>query len=133
MSLTASEALRSTLNEWMALFNAHDIDGLMELYDPEAAYAPHTGARKSTLSAIRESFIADFAISPVVTFEEEALIAEGNLGYATGQFSMRGTNPQDQSEIEDFGRVVVIFRKSDDDQWKLVFDMDNRPPDVRKA
>jgi len=133
MSLTSTETLRSAVNQWMSLFNAHDIDGLMSLYDPEATYAPHTSGRKGNLAAIRESFIADFAISPIVKFEEEVVVAGESLGYVTGHFSMRAKNPQDQSEIQDFGRVVVIFRKSADGEWKLLFDMDNRSPDVQQA
>lgn len=130
MSSASVAAVRTVLNQWMAAFNAHDIDALMALYDDEATYVPHASSRKGDLSSIRDSFVSDFAILPRASFREEVVMAEASLGYATGYFSMQGKHPENQSEIRDVGRVVVIFRKSKAGEWKLVFDMDNRPPDV---
>lgn len=130
MSSASVAAVRTVLDQWMAAFNAHDVDALMALYDEEATYAPHGGPRKTDLPTIRESFVADFAISPRVFFEEEVAIAEASLGYITGRFTLQGKHPESQSDIQQAGRVVVVFRKSPEGSWKLLFDMDNRPPDV---
>ncbi|GAL74585.1 hypothetical protein JCM19275_3440 [Nonlabens ulvanivorans] len=73
-------------------------------------------------------------VKPHATVFEEQVIAGRDIGYYTGNFIMKGINPpEDDSEMSERGRVVVIFRKSESGIWKLVFDMDNRPPDVQEA
>lgn len=52
-------------------------------------------------------------------------------GFYAGNFVVKATNPEDSSSIEERERVVFVFRKSSSGEWKLVFDMDNYPPDVQ--
>lgn len=130
MNQAAKDEIRKACQNWIDAFNSHDIDALMALYDPEATYSTHTGPRKFTLETIKEGCINHFMIKPHASVIEEQVIAGRDLGYYTGRFTMKGINPEDNSEMSERGRVVVIFRKSADGVWRLVFDMDNRPPDA---
>ncbi|WP_394751281.1 YybH family protein [Spongiimicrobium salis] len=131
MNAIAKDEIRKACQDWMDAFNSHDIDQLMSLYDPEASYSTSGGPRRSDLETIKQGFIEHFMVKPHATIFEEQVIAGRDVGYYTGNFIMKGTHPEDGTEMLEKGRVVVIFRKSPSGTWKLVFDMDNRPPDVQ--
>ncbi|WP_299223647.1 DUF4440 domain-containing protein [uncultured Aquimarina sp.] len=122
--------VRNALDQWLKAFNNNDIEALMAVYDPEIVYANSAKPIEIGIPIVKEGFTKSFAIKPKVFFKEEQAIAVEGLGYIAGQFRIAGTSPEDSSEIGESGRVVVIFRKNNAGEWKLVFDMDNRPPDV---
>jgi len=122
--------VRNALNEWLVAFNNNDIEALMAVYDPEIVYANSNKPIEIGIPVVKKGFVSSFAIQPKVFFKEEQAIAVEGLGYIAGQFRISGVNPEDGSAIGESGRVVVVFKKNEDGDWKLVFDMDNRPPDV---
>ena len=122
--------VRNALNQWLEAFNNNDVEALMAVYDPEIVYANSNKPVEIGIPAVKEGFTKSFAIKPQAFFKEEQAIAVDGLGYLAGQFRVSGTNPEDGSKTGESGRVVVIFRKNNAGNWKLVFDMDNRPPDV---
>ncbi len=130
MNENLKNEVRHALNAWLKAFNDNDLDALIGLYDPEINYANSAKAIEIGIPAIKKGFANSFAIKPKVVFKEEQAIVVDGLGYIAGQFRVSGTNPEDGSAVGEAGRVVVIFRKDANNQWKLVFDMDNRPPDV---
>ena len=122
--------IRNALNQWLEAFNSNDIKALMAVYDPEIVYANSNKPIEIGIPIVKKGFINSFAIKPKVVFKEEQAIAVEGLGYIAGQFKITGKNPGDGSKIKEVGRVVVVFRQNKDGQWKLIFDMDNRPPDI---
>ncbi|WP_281986922.1 YybH family protein [Aquimarina aggregata] len=130
MSKDLVQEVRNALDQWLAAFNDNDIEALMAVYDHEIVYANSAKPVEIGIPVVKAGFINSFAIKPKVFFKEEQAIAVDGLGYVAGQFRVAGTSPEDGSEVGESGRVVVIFRKNDAGEWKLVFDMDNRPPDV---
>lgn len=130
MSKNLISEVRNALDQWLKAFNDNDIEALMRIYDPEIVYANSAKPIEIGIPVVKQGFINSFAIQPKVEFKEEQAIAVDGLGYLAGQFKVTGTHPEDGSEVGEKGRVVVIFRKNKAGDWKLVFDMDNRPPDV---
>ncbi len=124
------QEVRNALDQWLNAFNNNDIEALMAIYDPKIHYANSVKPIEIGIPTVEKGFINSFAIKPKVFFKEEQVIAVEGLGYVSGQFRIAGTSPEDASEIVESGRVVVIFKKNDVGEWKLIFDMDNRPPDV---
>ncbi|WP_109435100.1 DUF4440 domain-containing protein [Aquimarina sp. AU119] len=122
--------IRNVLNQWLKAFNDNDLEALMQLYDPEINYMNSNVPIQVGIPVVKEGFAASFHIQPSVIFKEEQVIAQDGLGYIAGQFRVTGTNPEDGEAIDEAGRVVCIFRKNNEGDWKLVFDMDNRPPDI---
>ncbi len=122
--------VRTALNNWLKAFNEHDLETLTSYYDPEINYANSNKPLEVGIPVVKEGFANSFAIKPQLFFKEEQVIADENLGFVAGQFRVAGTSPEDGSKIGESGRVVAIFRKNKTGEWKLVFDMDNRPPDV---
>ena len=130
MNKNLVQEVRNALDEWFVAFNNNDVEALMEIYDSEIVYANSAKPIEIGIPVVKEGFINSFMIKPKVFFKEEQAIAVDGLGYIAGQFRVTGTNPEDGSMLGESGRVVAIFRKNEKGEWKLIFDMDNRPPDV---
>ncbi len=130
MNKDLTQEIRIALNQWLEAFNSNNIESVIALYDPEIVFANQSNPIAIGIPAVKEGLIKSFAVKPKLSFKEEQIIATDGLGYATGQYKMTGIHPQDGSSIKGTGRVVAIFRKDSTGKWKLVFDMDNCPPDV---
>lgn len=130
MNKDLTEEIRNALNQWLAAFNSNDVASVIDLYDPEIVFANQSNPLAMGIPAVQEGLTKSFAVKPKLSFKEEQIIAVNGLGYAAGQYKMTGTHPQDGSLIKGAGRVVAIFRKNSEGVWKLVFDMDNCPPDI---
>ncbi|TPN87779.1 YybH family protein [Aquimarina algicola] len=130
MNESLVKEVRNALDQWLEAFNNNDIEALMSVYDSEIVYANSAKPIEIGIPMVKEGFIKSFGIKPKVFFKEEQAIAVDDLGYIAGQFRVAGTSPEDGSAVGESGRVVVIFRRNEVGEWKLVFDMDNRPPDV---
>lgn len=128
--MDVTNEIRHALNQWLTAFNSNKVEAFIDLYDPEIVFANQSNPIAIGIPAVKEGLVKSFAVKPKLSFKEEQIIAVDGLGYAAGQYKMTGTHPQDGSEITGNGRVVAIFRKNKAGDWKLVFDMDNRPPDV---
>ncbi|MEP0262686.1 DUF4440 domain-containing protein [Dokdonia sp.] len=130
MNEQLNNEIRTALDQWLQAFNDNDLEALMSLYDPEINYMNSNMPIQVGIPVVKEGFAGSFAIQPKVIFKEEQVIATEHLGYIAGQFRVTGTDPEDGSEIGEAGRVICVFRKDTKGNWKVVFDMDNRPPDV---
>ncbi len=130
MNTNSIQEVRVALEQWLNAFNNNDIEALMSIYDSEIVYANSAKPIEIGIPTVKEGFINSFNIKPKVLFKEEQVIATNELGYIAGQFRVEGTNPENGESVGESGRVVVIFRKNNAGEWKLIFDMDNRPPDV---
>lgn len=130
-AISSADQTRQALASWLSAFNTRDLEGLMALYDPEAVYANDAAPLMRGTVEIRPWFEGAFVSSTATAiFEEEALFQGADLSLIVGKFTMKPSEEESSSEPGETGRVAVAFRRSDDGQWRLVFDMDNRPPDA---
>lgn len=124
--------VRKNLDTWLTAFNAKDIDTLFILYDPESVYANAGAPLMRGVDEIRPWY--EQALSQMVgtlLYKEEAAIQDGNLAMLLGAYYFEppaGVTPPADAHLT--GRVSLIYRRNDKGEWKLLFDMDNTPPDV---
>lgn len=121
--------VRECLSVWLAAFNAKDIEALMVLYDPDSAYAGGRTPLMRGIDAIRACYEHAFPqITGTLLFEEEAAFQQDGMALIYGKFYFKPV--ADGAEAGTTGRVGLVYRKARDGNWKLLFDMDNCPPDV---
>jgi ketosteroid isomerase-like protein len=66
--------------------------------------------------------------------QEEAAFVEGNMAVLLGAYYFsppEGVTPPEEAHLT--GRVALVYRRNEAGEWKLLFDMDNTPPDVTPA
>ncbi len=127
---TARE-VRAAIQEWLKACQNRDFKKLESLYDPEALYAHDRAELRTGVSDIVSWF--EDALSQMAfqsLFQEEALITGGDMAFAVGKFCLIPENKEFPPEA---GRVALTYRRSSDNRWLLVCDIDNRPPDCSPA
>lgn len=129
------DKVRAHLATWLAAFNAKDIDALFALYDPESIYANAGAPLMRGPKQIKPWYIQGFAaIQGTLHHREEAAFVEGNMAILLGAYYFEppaGVTPPADSYLT--GRVLLAYRRNPAGEWKLLFDMDNTPPDVTPA
>ncbi|MGD1857653.1 MAG: YybH family protein [Leptolyngbyaceae cyanobacterium] len=126
-NLSAAERVREAIREWLSACQTRDFEKLATLYDSEAVYAHDRAALICGVPNIVAWFENALSQLPFESyFKEEVLLVEGNIAIAVGKFCLVPTDKQFPPEA---GRAVFTYRRSADDRWLLVCDIDNRPPD----
>jgi len=125
--------IRANLNSWMTAFNAKDLDGLFSLYDTESVYANAGAPMMVGIPAIREWYAVAFEnVDGTLLFSEEKAFAGSDMGLIVGKYYFEPPAGKPVGE-NTAGRVALLYRKDESGAWKLLFDMDNTPPDVTPA
>ncbi len=110
---------------------ARRIDGWLAAFDEHGSqvaedFQPLTGS-----AAIRAN-MQDFFADPrnELLWEPDAVqISEaGNLGQTTGRFTLRRRRADGSVEQESHGRYFDVWRKLQDGQWKLLYDLGEADP-----
>lgn len=120
------DKVRKNLATWLKCFNNKDLDTLFTLYDPESVYANAKAPLMCGVDQIRpwyENVIPN--MQGTLLFKEENAFQEGNMALLSGKFYFKPPVGNNGST----GRVALVYRKSADGEWKLLFDMDNSAPD----
>ncbi|WP_299862691.1 nuclear transport factor 2 family protein [uncultured Roseobacter sp.] len=129
------DRVRENLSTWLAAFNAKDIDALLALYDPESIYANASAPLMRGVDQIKPWYMQAFeAIEGTLHHKEEAAFIEGNMAVLLGAYYFeppQGVTPSEDAHLT--GRVLLAYRRNAVGEWKLLFDIDNTPPDVTSA
>jgi uncharacterized protein (TIGR02246 family) len=106
---------------WMERFNAGDIDGLVELYEPDALFVPEPGGKPLVGGdAIRE-FAANFPLqNPQVDLRTRVIYERDADALVYSDWTITGTGPDGPAEME--GQATVLLRKQSDGRWLLAVD-----------
>ncbi|MTI44215.1 ketosteroid isomerase-like protein [Roseibium hamelinense] len=125
-------AARSALKAWLAAFDRRDLNTLMSLYDKDSVYANAASPIMRGPGEIKPWFAGAFeSIEGHMRFKEEASFIQGETALLVGKYFIQndGAEPAPGST----GRVGLMFRRDSSGAWKILFDMDNTPPDVSPA
>lgn len=139
MQVNEINKVRENLATWLAAFNARDIDTLFSLYDPESVYANAGAPMMRGIEEIKPWYEQAFkAIEGTLLHKEEAAFIEGGMAVLIGAYYFsppEGVTPPADAPPETHltGRVALVYRRNEAGEWKLLFDMDNTPPDITPA
>ncbi len=127
--------VRDNLSNWLAAFNAKDLDKLFSLYDPDSVYANAGASLMRGVEQIRPWYEQALAnMQGKLLYKEEAAVQEGSLAMLLGAYYFQppaGVTPPEDAHLT--GRVALVYRRHQQGEWKLLFDMDNTPPDISPA
>lgn len=126
-----SAALRATSATFDAAVAAEDIDAMMASYAADAVRMEPNRPAAIGSAAIRELFLADWAINDVATHNELVdLRISGDLAAGRGTFTARITPVDGSAPSEDSGTWSSVWERQPDGSWLAIWDIWNsdRPP-----
>jgi uncharacterized protein (TIGR02246 family) len=101
--------------------NAGNLDVLLALYEPEAAFAPQPGSLAHGLAGIRESLAAFIAMKGTLDLQVTRVLEAGGLALVAGVWSFTGTGP-DGAPVKLTGHNADVLRRQGDGSWRFVID-----------
>ena len=127
----SAQQVRDTLNKWLIAFNTKDTKTFFSLYDPESVYANNNTPLMRGVGQIRPWFEQAFEkVTSKLLFLEEVFFQEGNMALIVGKFYFKPLNGNGNNEVGQTGRVTLLYRRTEDGRWLLLYDMDNKAPDA---
>jgi uncharacterized protein (TIGR02246 family) len=117
MGLSPEDTIRS----FSALLAEGDLEALVELYEPDAAFAPGPGECVTGREAIRAALRPFLALQPRMTGEVERVLVAGNTALVANRWTLTGRQP-DGEKVELAGVSADVLSRRPDGSWGIAID-----------
>ena len=101
--------------------NTGNLDALMTLYEPDAAFAAQPGNLAHGLKGVRESVAAFLAMKGTLDLKVTRVLEASDLALVVGEWSFAGTGP-DGAPVKLTGHNADVLRRQADGSWRFVID-----------
>jgi ketosteroid isomerase-like protein len=101
--------------------NAANIEGLLALYEPGAAFTVEPGKVVTGTAAIREAIQGFLSMKPTIKLTPRVLATAGDIAMVSSKWNLKGS-AADGSAVDLSGESVEILRRQSDGTWKFVVD-----------
>jgi uncharacterized protein (TIGR02246 family) len=110
-----------TIRRFSALLAEGDLEALVDLYEPHAAFAPQPGESVSGRDAIREALRPFLALEPRMTGAVEKVLVAGDTALVANRWTLTGTQA-DGSPVELTGVSADVLHRRSDGSWGIAID-----------
>ena len=101
--------------------NTGNLDAVMALYEPEAAFATQPGSLAHGIPGVRSSVAAFMAMKGTLDLNVTRVLEASGLALVVGVWSFTGTGPDGQL-VTLTGRNADVLRRQSDGTWRFVID-----------
>lgn len=119
MGVPDPQLLNEAFNE---RFRRGDLEGMLELYEPNALLCPTPGLRLTGHSQIREQLKGLLALSGILTATQSSCVILGDLALLHATWQFRGVDAAG-IPIELGGLSSKVARKGGDAIWRYAMDL----------
>jgi ketosteroid isomerase-like protein len=130
--MTTTQTKANDPAELMELFAARagsgDLEGLIELYEPDGIFQPEFGATVVGHEQLRHALPAFLQLRPQISYvaEPDIVIVDGTA-LVTNFWTMTGTAP-DGSPVHESGTSADVCRQRPDGTWGVLIDQPRGVP-----
>ena len=111
----------AVIERFSQLLAEGNLDGMIELYEPDATFAPHPGESVSGRDAIRSALGAFLAVQPRMTGTIEKVLRAGDTALVANRWNVSGT-AADGTPVEMAATSADVLRRRPDGSWGIVID-----------
>ena len=101
--------------------NSGDLDGLLPLYESEAAFATEPGSLAPGPAGIREALSGFISMNGTLDLDVTRVLEVDDLALVIGVWSFDGTGP-DGEPVRLEARNADVLRRQTDGTWRFVID-----------
>ena len=110
-----------TVDLLMKAISAGDIEGALDLYEPQAVFMAEPGKPVSGKEVLRQVLQGFMALKPDLKSEKSKTVLAGDLAFYASQWKLEGKGP-DGKPVSMGGKSADILRRQADGTWKIVVD-----------
>src|SRR5262245_16137916 len=114
-------APEETIRSFSTLLGEGDLEAMVDLYEPDAAFVPQPGSVVNGRDAIRESLRPFLAMRPRMTGAIERVVIAGDTALVANRWSLEGSGPGGEP-IELGGVSADVLRRRGDGSWRIAVD-----------
>jgi uncharacterized protein (TIGR02246 family) len=101
--------------------NTGNVEMLMSLYEPKAAFATQPGSLAPGLGGIREALGGFVAMNGTLDLKVSRVLEVSDLALVVGDWSFTGTGPHGQP-VTLAAKNADVLRRQADGSWRFVID-----------
>ena len=119
-------AIREADAQWSKAAGSLDVDKTVAFYADDASLLPPNEPIATTKEAIRAMWAGLLAPGTVISWEptKVEVAKSGDLAYLVGTYKLSMKGP-DGKPMDDHGKMVEVWKKQPNKQWKCVADIFN--------
>jgi ketosteroid isomerase-like protein len=117
----ATHSPAATVQRVSELLGEGALEPLVELYEPDAAFAPEPGRAVTGTAAIRAALEPFVAMRPRMRGTVQKVLEAGDTALVTYRWQLEGTGP-DGSPIRLDGTSSDVLRRRPDGSWGVLID-----------
>ena len=103
-------------------FNADDLEGLLELYEPDAVLVPQPGVVVEGIDGIRDALRWLLDRNGRITVDSKLVLRVGDLAYLSNRWSLTDGTMPDGSAADLGATTAEVARRQADGSWLYVID-----------
>jgi uncharacterized protein (TIGR02246 family) len=111
----------AVIERFSELLAAGDLEAMMELYEPDAAFAPQPGETVTGRDQIRAALEGFLAVKPRMDGTIEKVLEAGDTALVTNRWRLAGTAP-DGTPVRMAATSADVLRRRPDGSWGIVID-----------
>ena len=112
---------RDIIERFARYLGDRDLEALVGLYEPGAAFEVEPGTVVHGRGAIREALARFLALEPTITGEIQKVVEADGTALVVNQWRLEGTGP-DCAPIRLGGLSAVVMRRRPDGSWGMLID-----------
>jgi uncharacterized protein (TIGR02246 family) len=112
--------------QWEEAANRGQVEGIMEIYAPDAVILPPGGPVIEGSETIRELFRQEFErFDTKLAFTTQEIEVDGDMAFRRGRYVWRGTPRLSGQTVETTNKFLEVWRRQPDGTWRISVDMWN--------
>jgi uncharacterized protein (TIGR02246 family) len=111
----------AVIERFSKLLAEGDLEGMMALYEPDAAFAPQPGEMVTGRDQIRAALEGFLAVKPRMDGTIEKVLEAGDTALVTNRWRLAGTAP-DGTPVRMAATSADVLRRRPDGSWGIVID-----------
>lgn len=102
-------------------FNAGDMAGLLDLYEPDAVFVRGPGDHATGRAAIREALQGLLDTGGKISFKTRHAVQHGDIAMLSNEYTLQGTDA-DGKPFTLTGKTAEVLRRQPDGRWLYIID-----------
>lgn len=123
--MTSTETRATTPEQVIEQFSHHlnggDLDALVALYEPGAAFVAEPGVVLKGRDAIRKALQGFLALNPTIAGRIQGVVETDGVALVVNRWRLEGTGSEG-SRVEMSGLSADVVRRQPDASWRVLID-----------